>query len=272
MVELKSRGEIEMMRAAGRVVSAALAAVRSHATVGVRLRDLDEVAATVMADAGARPSFLHYQPTFAVTPYPAVICASVNDVVVHGIPGDYRLADGDLVSIDCGACLDGWHGDAAITLTIGHPRPEDEQLIAVTTRALEAGIAAAQPGGRLGDIEHAVGLVGRSAGYGIPAELGGHGVGRSMHEEPHLRNEGRPGRGLRLRPGLVLAIEPMFIAGGHDGVREDDDGWTIRTVDGTRAAHVEHTVAITEDGPEILTRHEAPDTAAAAAETHPFAR
>lgn len=258
MVELKTRGEIDMMRAAGRVVGAALTAVREHAAVGVPLRTLDEVAAAVIDEAGAKPSFLHYLPASASTPYPAVVCASVNDVVVHGIPGDYRLADGDLVSIDCGAHIDGWHGDSAISFIVGTPRAEDETLIAVTARALEAGIAAAVPGGKLGDIEHAVGVVGRAAGYGIPAELGGHGVGRAMHEEPHLRNEGRAGRGARLRAGLVLAIEPMFVAGGRDGIREDDDGWALRTADGSRAAHVEHTVAITDEGPVILTARDVP--------------
>lgn len=253
MVELKTAAQIQTMAGAGRIIAAALAAVRQQAAVGVRLCELDEVAASVIADAGAKPSFLHYRPAFAATPFPAVICASVNDVVVHGIPGDYRLADGDLVSIDCGANVDGLHGDSAISFIVGNPRPGDSELIDTTVRALEAGIAAAVPDGRLGDIASAVGVIGRVGGYGIPRELGGHGVGRSVHEDPQLANEGSPGRGMRMRPGLVLAIEPMFLAGGRDGLVEDDDGWALRSADGSRAAHAEHTVAVTQDGPVVLT-------------------
>jgi methionyl aminopeptidase len=253
MVELKTAREIAAMRAAGRVVAQALAACREAARIGTQLRDLDDVASKVIRDAGARPSFLHYHPHFAPTPFPAVICTSVNDVVVHGIPDDYALADGDLVSVDCGAELGGFHGDAAISFVVGTPRAEDETLIATTREALEAGIAAARTGGRLGDISHAVGVVGRRAGYGIPRDFGGHGIGRRMHEDPSVPNEGRAGRGYPLKPGLVLAIEPMFMAGGRDGFTTAEDGWALRTVDGTRAAHAEHTVAITADGPQVLT-------------------
>jgi methionyl aminopeptidase len=253
MIELKTRTELDAMRAAGRVVAAALAAMRERAAVGVTLLDLDAVAAQVIADARATPSFLHYQPRFAPTPYPATICASVNDAVVHGIPTGYQLADGDLLSIDCGAHLDGWCGDAAISFVVGSPDPRDIALVDATERALSAGIAAARPGNRLGDVSHAVGQVARRGGYGLLADYGGHGVGRAMHEPPHVPNEGRPGRGPRLVVGLVLAIEPMLIAGGRDGYRVDPDGWTLRTADGSRAAHAEHTVAITEDGPVVLT-------------------
>lgn len=253
MVELKTPAQLETMREAGRVVAATLATVRSHAAVGVSLLELDAVAAATISDAGAKPSFLNYHPRFAPTPYPAVICASVNDAVVHGIPTGYRLNDGDLVSIDCGAVVDGWHGDAAISFTVGTPRPADLTLIEATNRSLHAGIAACRAGGKLGDVSHAVGAVGRAAGYGLLADHGGHGVGRAMHEMPHVPNEGRPGRGLRLRPGLVIAIEPMFLAGGRDGYRVGGDGWTLYTDDGTRAAHAEHTIAITHDGPLILT-------------------
>jgi methionyl aminopeptidase len=253
MVELKSDAELALMREAGRVVAQALAAVREQAVVGVSLRALDTIAATVIKDAGAQPSFLHYHPRFAPTPYPAVICASVNDVVVHGIPDDYRLADGDLLSVDCGAELQGFHGDSAISMLIGQPRADDAQLVARAEQALAAGIAAAVPDARLGDIAHAVGTVGRAAGYGIPADFGGHGVGRRMHEDPAVPNDGRPGRGLRLRPGLVIAIEPMFMAGGRDRYRVKPDGWALCTVDGSRAAHVEHTVAVTAAGPQVLT-------------------
>jgi methionyl aminopeptidase len=253
VIELKSAREVAALREAGRVVARALAEVRGAADVGVSLKELDTIAADVIADAGAVPSFLNYLPSFAPTPYPAVICASVNDAIVHGIPGDYRLRDGDLVSIDCGAHLDGWCGDSAISFTVGAATPDDTALVEATERALAAGIAAAVPGNRLGDIGHAVGPVARAAGYGIMAGYGGHGVGRAMHEDPHVPNEGVPGKGLRLRTGMVLAIEPMFILGGTDDHRVDPDGWTLRTTDGSRAAHWEHTIAVTDDGPIVLT-------------------
>lgn len=253
MVELKVDTALEAMREAGRVVAHALAAARDAAGVGVRVRELDEAARTVLTEAGARSPFLGYRPGFAPTPFPAVLCVSVNDAIVHGIPGDDRLRDGDLVSIDGGAELDGWTGDAAISFTVGTPRPADLALIAATQEALDAGIAAATVGHRIGDISHAIGTVVGKAGCGMPADFGGHGIGRRMHEDPHVPNHGRPGRGFRLRHGLTLAIEPMLMAGGRDEYRTDPDGWTLRTIDGSRAAHIEHTVAITEDGPRVLT-------------------
>ncbi len=253
MAGLKSRAEIEAIGAAGKVVAAILAAAREQAAPGVALRELDEAAREVLRDYGATSPFLNYKPRFAPVPYPAVICTSVNDAALHGIPGGYRLRPGDLLSVDAGAALDGWVGDAAISFTIGEPEPGDARLIAVTEAALAAGIAAAVPGGRLGDISAAIGRTGRAAGYGICTELGGHGVGRAMHEDPHIPNEGRARRGLRLAPGLVIAIEPWFMAGGRDEIYVDEDGWTIRTADGSRAAHAEHTIAVTEDGPVILT-------------------
>lgn len=253
MIELKTPAELDVMRESGRVVARTLAAVREHSAVGVSLRELDDLAADVIASAGAKPSFLHYHPSWAPSPYPGSICTSVNDAVVHGLPNGYRLRDGDLVSIDCGAYIDGLHGDAAVSFVIGEADPADLALIECTERALYAGIDAARPGNKLGDIGHAIGTIGRAAGYGLMEDHGGHGIGRAMHEDPHVANEGRPGRGLRLKPGLVLALEPMFIAGGDDRYRRDDDGWTLRSLDGTRAAHAEHTVAITEDGPVILT-------------------
>ncbi|WP_372405778.1 type I methionyl aminopeptidase [Streptomyces luteireticuli] len=253
MVEIKTDGELEAMREAGRVVAHALAAVREAARIGVSLRELDEVARGVLDEAGASSPFLGYRPSFAPTPFPGVICASVNDAVVHGIPGGHRLRDGDLVSIDCGAQLDGWTGDAAITFAVGTPRPADLALVDATQRALDAGIAAALAGNRMGDIAHAIGTVADAARCGMPADFGGHGIGRTMHEDPHVPNRGRPGRGFPLRHGLVLAIEPMLMAGGRDAYRADADGWTLRTTDGSRAAHIEHTVAITDDGPRILT-------------------
>ncbi|MFE7133035.1 type I methionyl aminopeptidase [Streptomyces sp. NPDC057638] len=253
MVEIKSDAALEAMREAGRVVAHALAAVREAARPGVSLRELDEVARDVLDRAGATSPFLGYHPSFAPTPFPGVICASVNDALVHGIPTDYRLQDGDLLSVDCGARLDGWTGDAAVSFTVGRARPADLTLIEATQRALDAGIAAAVPGNRVGDISHAIGGVARSARCGLPVDFGGHGIGRQMHEDPHVPNRGRPGRGYPLRHGLVLAIEPMLLSGGGDGYWTAPDGWTLRTADGSRAAHIEHTVAITEAGPRVLT-------------------
>lgn len=211
MVQLKTDTSIEAMREAGRVVAQLLTAAREAAAVGVSLRELDEVARGVLREAGAGSPFLNYRPHFAPTPFPGVICASVNDAIVHGIPNDLRLRDGDLVSIDGGATLDGWCGDSAISFIVGRARPEDTRLVETAFEALEAGIAAAVVGNRIGDIAHAIGTVCRTVGYGIPDGFGGHGIGRSMHEDPGVPNEGRPGRGMPLRHGMVLAIEPMLI-------------------------------------------------------------
>lgn len=253
MIELKSPGEIDVMRAAGRVVATVHSEVRHQATPGVTLRELDEVARKVMADAGAGSSFLGYHPRFGATPFPGVICASVNDVMLHGLPTDYRLRDGDLLNIDCGAHIDGWHADAAISFVVGEATSADLHLIDTAERALAAGIEAAQPGARMGDIGHATAAVGQAAGYGIQKDFGGHGIGRAMHEEPFVPNEGRPRRGLRLEPGLVIAIEPSLMAGGDDRYRIAEDGWSLCSFDGSQGAHAEHTVAITDDGPRVLT-------------------
>jgi methionyl aminopeptidase len=253
VVEIKTPGEVEAMRAAGQVVAQVLAAVQDQARAGMRTAELDAVAREVLAKAGAHSPFLNYHPGFAPVPFPAAICTSVNDAALHGIPGRSKLADGDLLSVDSGAVLDGWAADAAISFTIGRATPADARLIKVTGDALRAGIAAAVPGARIGDISAAIGAAGRAAGYGICTDFGGHGVGRAMHEDPHIPNEGPPGRGARLVPGLVIAVEPWFLAGGRDMYRIDRDGWTIRSGDGSRAAHAEHTVAITGDGPRILT-------------------
>ena len=253
MVEIKTAAEIQAMRAAGQVVAQVLAAVQDQAKAGMRLTELDQIARDVLAGAGAVSPFLGYQPGFAPVPFPAVICTSVNDAALHGIPGRYRLADGDLLSVDSGAVLDGWTADAATSFTIGPPAQADARLITTTRAALQAGIAAAVPGARIGDISAAIGAAGRAAGYGICTDYGGHGVGRAMHEDPHIPNEGPPGRGRKLASGLVIAIEPWFLAGGKDVYRIDDDGWTIRSGDGSRAAHAEHTVAVTPDGPQVLT-------------------
>ncbi|MEU6524672.1 type I methionyl aminopeptidase [Streptomyces sp. NPDC046924] len=253
MVELKTDKSIDAMYEAGQVVADALKAVRKAAAVGVSLLELDEVAREVLRGAGAGSPFLGYRPSFAPTPFPAVICASVNDAIVHGVPDGYRLRDGDLVSVDFGAELGGWAGDSAISFIVGTPRADDVRLVETAERALEAGIGAAVVGNRIGDIAHAIGTVCRAAGYGILDGFGGHGIGRRMHEDPPVPNEGRPGRGMPLRHGMVLAIEPMLIGGGTDGFRTAPDGWTLRTVDGSRAAHAEHTVAITTAGPRVLT-------------------
>ncbi|OZM73748.1 type I methionyl aminopeptidase [Amycolatopsis antarctica] len=253
MIELKTVAELDIMREAGRVVARALAAVRERAAIGTSLLELDEIAAGVIRDAGAGSSFLGYQPRFAPSPFPGVLCTSVNDAVVHGVPTEYRLRDGDLLSIDFGAHLDGWHGDAAISFVVGEADPADLTLIETTEAGLAAGIEQVRPGAKLGDIGHAIAAVGRAAGYGLLADHGGHGIGRAMHEAPHVPNEARAGTGLRLRPGMVLAIEPMFVIGGTDAYRQGEDGWTLYTADGSRAAHVEHTVAVTEDGPRVLT-------------------
>ncbi|MFF8014767.1 type I methionyl aminopeptidase [Streptomyces sp. NPDC007929] len=253
MVELKTDTSIDAMHEAGQVVARALTAVQKAAGVGVSLLELDEVAHGVLREAGATSPFLGYRPDFAPTPFPAVLCVSVNDAIVHGVPGRYRLRDGDLVSIDFGAELEGWVGDSALSFVVGTARRADLRLIETAERALAAGIEAAVVGNRIGDIAHAIGTVCRGAGYGIPDGFGGHGIGRRMHEDPGVPNEGRPGRGMRLRHGMVLAIEPMVIAGGTDGYHAAPDGWTLKTNDGSRAAHAEHTVAITDAGPRILT-------------------
>ncbi|MFE8990672.1 type I methionyl aminopeptidase [Streptomyces collinus] len=253
MVELKTDTSIDAMYEAGQVVARALTAAQEAADVGVSLLELDEVAHGVLREAGATSPFLGYRPSFAPTPFPAVLCVSVNDAIVHGIPGRYRLRDGDLVSIDFGAELGGWVGDSALSFVVGTPRAADLRLIETAERALAAGIEAAAVGNRIGDIAHAIGTVCRGAGYGIPDGFGGHGIGRRMHEDPGVPNEGRPGRGMRLRHGMVLAIEPMVVAGGTDDFHAAPDGWTLKTNDGSRAAHAEHTVAITDSGPRILT-------------------
>jgi methionyl aminopeptidase len=253
VVEIKTPGEIDAIRAAGRTVAQVLAAAREAARPGTRLCDLDDLARDMLAAAGAISPFLGYHPQFAPVPYPAAICTSVNDAALHGIPGRYRLTDGDLLSVDFAATLGGWTADAAVSFTIGPARRTDARLIATTERALRAGIATALPGARIGDISAAVGAAGRAGGYGICTDFGGHGVGRAMHESPSVPNEGKAGRGLRLEAGLVIAIEPWFLAGGRDRYRIDDDGWTIRSADGSRAAHAEHTVAVTADGPVVLT-------------------
>ena len=253
MVDLKTEPEIEAMAAAGAVVAEALGAVFEHAKPGRTTAELDKIAAEVLARHGADSPFLDYHPSWAPSPFPAVLCTSVNDAVVHGIPTGEVLADGDLVSVDFGATLRGWCGDAAGSFIIGTAGPQDAALIEATDAALAAGIAAARPGNTLGDVGYAIEKVARSAGYGMLAHHGGHGIGRTMHEDPHVPNEGHPRKGMTLRPGLVIAIEPMLIADGTDHYTHDSDHWTLRTATDARAAHSEHTVAVTRDGARILT-------------------
>ncbi|MDH6290293.1 type I methionyl aminopeptidase [Rhodococcus sp. NM-2] len=253
VVPFRTAGELDAMAAAGAIVGAALVAVREAAKPGVSTLELDEVAESVIRGAGAVPSFKGYHG------FSGSICSSVNDRVVHGIPSaEDILAEGDLVSIDCGAILDGWHGDSAWTFGVGDIIEADQQLSDATRLSMEAGIAAMLPGNRLTDISHAIELGTRAAEvahdrkYGIVDGYGGHGIGREMHMEPFLANEGAPGKGPQLVVGSVLAIEPMLTLGTTDTVVLEDD-WTVVTSDGTRAAHWEHTVAVTEDGPRILT-------------------
>lgn len=253
VVPQRTAGELDAMAAAGALVAAALRAVRDAAAPGVSTLELDSVAESVIRGGGGVPSFLGYHG------FPASICASVNDRVVHGIPTEAeKLAAGDLVSIDCGAILDGWHGDSAFTFGVGQVIPADEALSAATRESMEAGIAAMVPGNRLTDVSHAIEQGTKAAEqrhgrkFGIVAGYGGHAIGREMHMDPFLPNEGAPGRGPHLAPGSVLAIEPMLTLGTRKTIVLED-GWTVVTADGSRAAHWEHTVAVTDDGPRILT-------------------
>ena len=252
MIELRTPAEIDQMRAAGTFVAEVLTALRDAAAVGVNLLDLDALAHRMIRERGAESCYLDYHPSFGASPFGKVLCTSVNDAVLHGLPHDYVLRDGDLLSVDFAASVDGWVSDSALSVVVGRPLGEDLRLIATTEAALAAGIAAAVPGGRLGDVSAAIARVARRAGYRINTTFGGHGVGRTMHGEPHVPNDGRRGSGLPLRPGLVIAIEPWFLH-TTDEIYTDPDGWTLRSRDGSRGAHSEHTVAVTGDGPLVLT-------------------
>ena len=246
---VRTPAEIAVMRRAGRVVAEMHAEIRTAIEPGTTTAALDRIARDVLRRNGAASNFLGYSSP----PYPAVICASVNDVVVHGVPSDdVVLAPGDVVSIDCGAIVDGWHGDAAFTATVGEGSEDDRHLVSVTEQALAAGIAAMVEGNRLGDIGHAVEAAAADGGLGVVEGYTGHAIGRAMHEAPNVPNVGTPGTGARLRVGNVLAIEPMLVA-GSTRTEVLDDGWSVVTVDGGRSAHAEHTIAVTPDGPEILT-------------------
>ncbi len=252
MIELRTPAQIEQMKPAGRFVAGVLTALREAADVGVNLLELDALAHRMIREAGAESCYLDYHPSFGASPFGKVLCTSVNDAVLHGLPHDYVLADGDLLSVDFAASVDGWVSDSALSVTVGTPRPEDLELIATTDRALAAGIAAATPGNKIGDISAAIAEVAHAAGLRINTQFGGHGVGRTMHGDPHVPNDGRAGRGYKLKPGLVIAIEPWFLH-DTDEIYTDPDGWTLRSADGSRGAHMEHTVAVTADGPLVLT-------------------
>ena len=250
MVTRKSRREIEKMRHAGRIVAEVLALVEAELKPGVTTGHLDRLAERHIRDAGAVPSFKGYG--HRSNPFPASLCISIDDEVVHGIPGDRTIREGQVVSIDAGAIYDGWHGDGARTFFVGEPRPGVGQLIDTTRLAMMAGIAAAVPGAHLGDISAAIEDVAAPHGYGIVRQFVGHGIGTEMHQEPQVPNYRTGVRGMKLQPGICLAIEPMLTLGRHE-VEVKPDGWTVVTSDGSLAAHFEHTIAITDAGPEILT-------------------
>jgi methionyl aminopeptidase len=252
MIELRTPAEIEQMRPAGRFVAEVLDALMDAADVGVNLLDLDQLAHRMIKDRGAESCYIDYHPSFGASPFGKVLCTSVNDAVLHGLPHDYVLRDGDLLSLDFAVAVDGWVSDSAVSVVVGTPREQDLRLIDTTTRALGAGIGAAQAGNRIGDISAAIAAVARADGYSINTQFGGHGVGRTMHGDPHVPNDGRPGRGFPLMPGLVIAIEPWLLE-STDEIYTDRDGWTLRSADGSRGAHMEHTIAVTEDGPIVLT-------------------
>lgn len=240
------------MRAAGSFAASVLTATAAAADVGVNLLELDALAHSLIKQRGAESCYIDYHPSFGGSPFGYVLCTSVNDAALHGLPHDYTLLDGDVLSLDFAASVDGWVADTALTVIVGEPRPQDVALIQTVEEALAAGIAAAQPGNRMGDVSAAIGAVARAAGFGVNTDFGGHSVGRTMHGDLHVPNDGRPGRGFPLKPGLVFAIEPWLML-GTDRIYTDADGWTLRSLDGSRAAHAEHTVAVTESGPLVLT-------------------
>ncbi|HEV3478378.1 MAG TPA: type I methionyl aminopeptidase [Gaiellaceae bacterium] len=249
MIVRKSAQELEQMAAAGAIVADTLALLGEHIRPGATTGELDRLADDFIRSHGGIPTFLGYRGPY---PYPASICTSPNEVVVHGIPGDHALADGDILSVDVGVTLDGYVADSAYTFPVGEIDPEAERLLEVCNAALHAGIEQARAGGKLTDISHAVQRVTEDAGFSVVRSLVGHGVGRDMHEDPQIPNYGDPGRGPTLAPGMTLAIEPMITAGGHEVVVRPDK-WTIATADGSLSAHFEHTVAVTAEGPRILT-------------------
>jgi methionyl aminopeptidase len=253
VIQVLSRDQVEAARPAGRFVAGALAQLRERTRPGTNLLDIDRWAREMIDRAGAVSCYVDYAPAFGRGPFGKVICTSVNDAVLHGLPHDRSLADGDLLTLDFAVSLHGWVADAAVSFVVGQPvDPADQRMIDTTRAALAAGIGQARPGRRVGDISHTIGAVLQGASYRVNTEFGGNGVGSTMHQDPHVPNNGRAGRGLRLKPGMLLAIEPWTMA-DTDRLVTDDDGWTLRSATGCRAAHSEHTVAVTEDGPVVLT-------------------
>lgn len=253
MIPRHSPGTLEQMRPAGRFVAEVLTVLSAMSKPGVNLLELNDRAHQMIRDSGATSCYIDYHPSFGGSPFGKVLCTSVNDAALHGLPHDYNLQNGDLLSLDFAVSLNGWVADSAVSLVVGEPaNPKDLALIDTCERALQAGIARAQVGNRLGDISAAIGRVATSAGYQVNTDFGGHGVGRTMHEDPSIPNDDAPGTGPKLKAGMVFAIEPWLMHTTSD-IITDPDGWTLRSVDGSRSAHVEHTVAITADGPLILT-------------------
>lgn len=253
MIEILNPTQLARARETGTLVADILQALKSRSAVGTNLLDIDSWAQAMIAEAGAASCYVDYAPSFGRGPFGHYICTAVNDAVLHGLPHDYALADGDLLTLDLAVSLGGVAADSAISFIVGDAQPpESVALIAATERALSAGIAAATPGARIGDISHAIGSVLSAAGYPINTEFGGHGIGSTMHQDPHVSNTGRRGRGFPLRPGLLLALEPWVMTDTATLVT-DADGWTLRSATGCRTAHSEHTIAITDDGVEILT-------------------
>lgn len=244
---LKNRGELDLMDEANRIVHRVLDGIAERVRPGITTRELDRFAEETIRAAGAVPAFLNYKG------YPATLCTSVNDVIVHGIPGDAPLQEGDILGVDCGVVYKGYYGDAARTYAVGKVSAHADRLIEVTRRALEVAVESVRPDRRLSDISHAVQSYVESHGYSVVREFVGHGIGTSLHEEPQVPNYGAPGKGPKLKPGLVLAIEPMVNAGSPD-VAVDADGWTARTKDGSLSAHFEYSVAVTENGARVLGR------------------
>ena len=258
MIEILTPAQVDRARRTGALVGDILATLRGRSLVGTNLLELDRWTAEMIRDAGAESCYVDYAPSFGEGPFGHYVCTSVNDAVLHGRPRDQRLADGDLLTLDLAVRLDGVAADSAISFVVGEGRPAGSvEMIETTQRALAAGIAAAGPGARIGDLSHAIGTVLRTDGYPINMQFGGHGIGTTMHQDPHISNDGRPGRGYQLRPGLLLAIEPWIMV-DTDELVTDQDGWTLRSATGCLTAHSEHTIAITEDGAEILTLPSAP--------------
>jgi methionyl aminopeptidase len=253
VIEILTPAEVDRARRTGALVARILQTLKARSTVGTNLLEIDRWTRDMIEEAGAQSCYVDYAPSFGRGPFGHHVCTGVNDAVLHGLPHDYALADGDLLTLDLAVVLGGVAADAAVSFVVGETRaPQDVALIEATERALSAGIAAAGPGARVGDVSHAIGSTLTAAGYAVNTEFGGHGIGSTMHQDPHVANDGRPGRGYQLRPGLLLALEPWVMADTAELVT-DADGWTLRSATGCRTAHTEHTIAITEDGAEVLT-------------------